>query len=132
MADPATDQYWTTQPTGIQAGTQDRQIARARYPRRFLYIRNYSSSAQTMWVKFGGPATPGTGGELEVLPGTEYQFGQAELRPVNEAGWFLKPTCPTESIHVITSRGQRPVAWWNFEFSAARLGTHPPLVELVL
>lgn len=72
--------------------------------RRSLYIRNYGNSSSTMWVAFGQPATPGTNGEMEIVPGSEYSFG-GDLKPSTKTlpGGFYLPNCPHESINVITT-----------------------------
>ncbi len=74
--------------------------------RRYMLIRNYSASQQTMWIAFGAAATCGTNGELEVLPGYAYEFGTSRL--ISPSGLvannevFPQPNCPTEYVSVIS------------------------------
>lgn len=95
----------TTQ-TAINASSAPAQVLSADPTRRWLYIRNYSASAQTIWVAFGKTATAGTAGEREIIPGGEYSWG-GPLPPAtqNIPGGFALPPVPTESISVITSSG---------------------------
>lgn len=90
----------------ISASNVDSKVLATNPTRRALYIRNYAGSAQSIWVKFGGVATAGAAGELEVIPGGEYNFGGPLPPGVRNlpSGFFL-PNCPTEEIHVITSTG---------------------------
>jgi hypothetical protein len=93
----------TTQ-TAISASSVASTPVGVNQARRLLYIRNYSSSAATMWVAFGKTATAGTAGELEIIAGGEYLFGGRLPPSVGNLplGTTLIP-CPTESISVITS-----------------------------
>lgn len=90
--------------TVIHASTVASQIVAAQPARRWLYIRNYSISAETMWVAFGKTATPGNAGERELIPGGEYSWG-GPLPPAqrNLPHGFPLPPVPTESISVITA-----------------------------
>lgn len=72
-------------------------FAPARAERRALYIRNYSASTGTMWIAFGFTATAGTAGEIELVPGGEYNWNG--LMPP------LQGNVPLESINIIISGG---------------------------
>ena len=80
--------------------------------RRYLLVRNYSDSAQIIWVAFGVAATCGTNGELEVLAGFTYEFGTGKLISPNgliaNNEVFPQPNCPTESINVICGARNGP------------------------
>lgn len=88
--------------------------------RRFAYIRNYSASAATIWVLFvpqgsNQVATAGLNGELEILPGMDYEFG-GKLDPTTKQlpGSFKLPNCPLEGISIITSGGTATGAFMQF------------------
>lgn len=71
--------------------------------RRFLYLRNYTGSADTLWIAFGRPATAGSNGELELAPGEEISFGgKLESNLVGQPTAFQQ-NCPVESINVIAT-----------------------------
>jgi hypothetical protein len=96
-----------TTPHAINANTSTSvQVAGANSNRNSLYIRNYASGVVnpgqgTMWVAFGVPATVGTNGEMEILPGGEYSWGSG-LLPNNTTP--LKGY-PLESVNIISSGG---------------------------
>lgn len=73
--------------------------------RRYMMIRNYSSSEQILWVAFGVAATCGTNGELEIMPGYTYEFGTTRLISPNgliaNNQTAQQPNCPTEYVSVI-------------------------------
>lgn len=83
----------------ISAGTGSSLVIPAHNYRFYLHIRNYTASAQTIWVSFGIPATPGTNGELEIVPGSEYIWGNLDYGTTN----YESHGCPTDAIYVITS-----------------------------
>lgn len=95
-----------TKQTAINATNVDSTVLSQDLTRRYLYLRNYSTSGQTMWIAFGKAATAGTAGELEMVAGGEYVFG-GPLPPnvANLPQSFFLPVCPTEEVHVITSTG---------------------------
>lgn len=90
----------------VQAGTNIAATHNA--DRRFVYIRNYANSTNSIFVLFSDTrsATAGAQGELEIVPGAEYLFGGA-LKPstMTLPGSFVLPNCPLEQINVITSTG---------------------------
>jgi hypothetical protein len=88
--------------------------------RRFAYIRNYTNSGATMWVLFvpqgsTAVATAGTNGELEILPGMDYEFG-GKLDPTTKQlpGSFKLPNVPLEGISIITSGGTATGTFMQF------------------
>ena len=95
----------STQHSIINAGTTAAQAINADPNRRYMMIRNYSDSAQIIWVAFGAVATCGTAGELEVLPGYTYEFGTTRLVAPNglvaNNETFPQPNCPLEYVSVI-------------------------------
>lgn len=90
----------------INATTADKIVVPVDPARRFIYIKNYSTSSVTIFIAFGQVATPGQAGELEITPGTDY-FLYGPLQPPTQTlpqNFFL-PHCPFEEIHAICSGG---------------------------
>lgn len=83
--------------TAITNVTVSTQFVVSRTERRALYIRNYAASVGTMWLAFGQAATAGTNGEMEIVPGGEYNWNGL-LPP-------LQGNVPLESINIIASGG---------------------------
>jgi hypothetical protein len=102
-----------TQPFPINATSAASQVVPADSNRRYMLIRNYSASQQTMWIAFGVVATCGTNGELEVLPGYAYEFGTSRLIHPNglvaNNETFPQPNCPTEYVSVISGALGAPI-----------------------
>jgi len=73
--------------------------------RRYLKIRNYTDSGQTIWIAFGKAATCGTAGEEELLPAYTFEYGVTRLIPPNGLNaaneTFPQPNCPLEFVSVI-------------------------------
>ena len=92
----------------IAAGTgSSLALAQANY-RFFLHIRNYqyapgTINAQTypIYVSFGKPATLGTKGELEIIAGSEYIWGDLNYG----SNTYQADGCPTDAIYIITASG---------------------------
>ena len=68
-----------TQQIPILATTTATTVAPRNENRRFMYLKNYvnkptdqTAQANTIYIAFGVPATPGLNGEYELLPGSEY------------------------------------------------------------
>lgn len=102
-----------TQQSAIAATHIAAQVLTSDPNRRYLLIRNYSASQQTMWILFGGTAaTCGTAGELELLPGYTYEFGTSRLTSpqglVANNQTFIQPNCPTEAVNIITGALNAP------------------------
>ena len=95
----------STQQFPINATNAAAQALQGDINRRYLMIRNYSDSAQIIWVAFGAVATCGNNGELEVLPGYTYEFGTTRLVAPNgliaNNETFPQPNCPLEYVSVI-------------------------------
>ena len=90
----------------IVASIVDTQVLPMDPKRLYLHIRNYAASGQTMWVAFGQAATPGANGELEIVPGSEYIWGNAlGNAPGKLLQHNLQESCPTDAIHIVTSTG---------------------------
>lgn len=83
--------------TAITNTAVSKQFAPARTERRALYIRNYVASTGNMYLAFGFTATAGTAGEIEIVPGGEYNWNGL-LPP-------LQGNVPLESINIIVSGG---------------------------
>ena len=100
----------TTQTVIAATGSNSIPVAQ-NTTRRQLYIKCYANQPGTttpqtgvMYIAFGKPATLGTAGELELLPGSEYIFGgPLPPRVANLPHGFILPNCPTESINVIAT-----------------------------
>jgi hypothetical protein len=75
--------------------------------RRRVYIRNYSSSTGTMWLRWDGTAAASGGnGEMEIIPGGEYQWGgPIPARVKNLPLGQDLPHCPQEQASIASSGG---------------------------
>lgn len=90
--------------TSLNAGLVSVQALSADPNRVFLYLRNYQSSTNNIYVSFGpGPATAGTNGELELTPGEQLQFG-ANYQSTNIPPYYSN-NCPLDSINIVTATG---------------------------
>jgi hypothetical protein len=102
----------STQQFPINAVSSAVQVLGADPNRRYMMIRNYSDSAQIIWVAFGTVATCGNAGELEVLAGYTYEFGTTRLVAPNglvaNNETFPQPNCPLEYVSVICGARNSP------------------------
>jgi hypothetical protein len=87
-------------PTPVTNVSVSTQFAPNRPERLSLYVRNYSGSTGTMWLALGVPATAGTNGEYEIVPGGEYSW-TGILTPIEAGNVYI----PTDSVNIIISGG---------------------------
>ena len=98
-----------TQQTALNATTSASNPVPYNPDRRFAYIRNYTGSLGTIWLLFvpqgsNQVATQGLNGELEILPGMDFEFG-GKLDPITKQlpGSFKLPNCPIEAVSIISN-----------------------------
>lgn len=94
-----------TQQFPISANNAAAQVIPADQNRRYMLIRNYSTSGQILWVAFGAIATCGNNGEIEILAGYTYEWGATRFISPNgliaNNQTFAQPNCPIEYVSVI-------------------------------
>lgn len=76
---------------GVSAGT-----------RNFMRIQAYSTNTVSIFVSWDGTtATAGTGGELELVPGAVWDFGQSS--GLNQHDSIAVAYCPQGAVSVVTN-----------------------------